>query len=125
MRSVDLNVKNIVSDELSELVNKINYTLYENVSTLRSQYDYFTQKFAEIPFEFQATEKLDYKIANSICEICVEKIDEFFEFKKQTESCYNLIIKVKNEIEGNAQIKSEVDDKFVSKVRDPVKFPKK
>lgn len=55
----------------------------------------------------------------------MEKIDEFFEFKKQTESCYNLIIKVKNEIEGNAQIKSEVDDKFVSKVRDPVKFPKK
>jgi hypothetical protein len=104
--SQNTSFQEIVSEEEdssnNELVQKINFTLYENVSN---------RETTKIPQtnqnpKFQATEKVDFKISNILCTDCRQKIEDFYSFKKTCENSSDLLFRVKNEIE-EVQIKSE------------------
>lgn len=112
LRSDATDIREIFDDssedqlsESNELMEKIHFTLYDNVSRMDVQ----LSTISTDSFHLQILVKVDYKLSNMICDSCSQKIEEFFAFKKQCDRNAQLLMQVKNELD-KMQAKAETFD---------------
>ena len=100
--SISSTKMNLIFDESSQqsidnsvqLLDKINFTLYNQVSSLLiASWIYLIFNLVQIP------NRVDCKVSNLICESCSSKVESFFKFRKQCELSSQLLNEASNEIQ--------------------------